>query len=252
MEASVRQPLEWRAGFRPGKSRYFFVALGVLFIAIAIAGFGPSFYEYFTGAFYFPPIVHVHGALMIGWLALYATQAGLASRRNLDLHRRLGVAATVLAPLLWSSMFVATIVAFKRHEPDGEMSFMTAVLLIQLGLIMLFPVFVTWGLLARRRAQWHKRMMTFASLILLQAAVDRMHWLPDEGLPMFWHHGLRLYILMIPLFVFDFVSLRRIHPATLICAGLTVAMHTIVSAYWADAGWNALARAFWIWIRGPA
>ena len=88
-----------------------------------------------------------------------------------------------------------------------------------------------------------------ATLVLLQSALDRMHWLPNEGLPMFWHYGLRLYILMIPLFVFDFVTLRRIHPATLTGSCLVVAMHAVVSFYWEHEGWNQVARGFWMWLR---
>lgn len=234
---------------RQGALRYFFVGYGVLFLFLSVIGFAPSFHQYFTGEYYFPPFVHVHGALMVGFLALYLTQAVLASRGNLRRHRKLGLAATVLGPAVWISMGVATIVAFRRNDPAGEFAFLTSVLLIQLGVMVLFPVFVTGGLLARRNPDWHRRLMTLASLVLLQAAVDRMHWLPDEGLPMFWHHGIRLYVLLIPLFIFDWLTLRRIHAATLIGTGLIVAMHAVVSYYWENEAWNQLALGFWLWVR---
>jgi hypothetical protein len=92
--------------------------------------------------------------------------------------------------------------------------------------------------------------MTLATFVLVQAALDRMHWLPDVGLPGFWETGLRGYVLLLlPLFAFDLSTLRRIHPATLIGAGLIIAMHGVVSFYWADEGWNQLARHAWMGLR---
>jgi hypothetical protein len=146
-------------------------------------------------------------------------------------------------------MGAVTIDALRRYDPN-KFGFIVKPLLIQLGSLTVFPVFVTLAVLARRQAGWHKRLMTLATFVLIQAALDRMHWLPNEGLPMFWHAGLRLYVLfLLPLFVFDMVTLRRIHPATLIGSAVIVAMHGVVSFYWADEGWNQVARGFWMWVR---
>ena len=42
---------------------------------------------------------------------------------------------------------------------------------------------------------------------------------------------------MIPLYAFDLLSLRRIHPTTILGTAVIVDMHAVVSAYWNDAGW---------------
>lgn len=228
--------------------RRFFVALGALFVAVVVVGFGPNVYGSFTGGRPIPAVVYVHGAIMLAWVALFAAQAAFAARGNLARHRRVGWAGAVLAVVAWISMGVATVVALKRFDPD-VFGFLVKPLLIQLAQMLMFAVFVAGAVLARRQAGWHKRLMTFATLALLQSALDRMDWLPNEGLPQFWHSGLRLYVLMIPLFVFDVATLRRLHPATLTGSALVVAMHAVVSAYWDDAGWNDLARSFWSWLR---
>src|SRR3546814_19969593 len=44
-----------------------------------------------------PCWVHLHGAAMLGWLALLIVQPTLVSRRNLVLHRRLGWVGAALA-----------------------------------------------------------------------------------------------------------------------------------------------------------
>ena len=240
---------ELTASCRPGRSRYFFVGLGALCILFVVVGFAPNLYKSFSGDIVIPPIVYVHAAIMMGWVVLYTVQASLAAHGNLRTHRRTGWAATVLAAAVWISMGVATIMALLRFDPD-KMPFLVKPLLIQLGTMAVFSVFIAWAVLARRHADWHKRLMTFATFALVQAALDRMDWLPNEGLPMFWHYGLRLYVLlMLPLFLFDIVTLRRIHPATLVGSGLIVAMHGVVSFYWADASWSQLARGFWLWLR---
>jgi hypothetical protein len=234
---------------RTGASRYFFVGIGTWCILLAIVGFLPSFQASFAGEFHIPPIVHIHGAIMMGWLVLYTTQAGFAKQGNLRRHRQMGWLATGWAAAVWISMGVATVTALLQYAPN-EAPFLVKPLLIQLGTMVVFPIFFIGAVLARRQAGWHKRLMTLATFVLVQAALDRMHWLPDMGLPGFWETGLRGYVLLLlPLLTFDLVTLRRIHPATLFGSGLIVAMHGVVSLYWADEGWSQLARHVWLWLR---
>ena len=232
-----------------GWPRHFFFGIGLFCILLAILGFAPSMVAYFIGEYHFPAIVHAHAVIMLGWLVLFTIQARLVQRGSLATHRRLGIATATWAVLVWLAMGVATIVALKRYDPD-EMAFLVKPLLIQLGTMVVFPAFVISAVIARRHAGWHKRLMALATFVLVQAALDRMHWLPNEGLPMFWHHGVRLYVLLLlPLAVFDIATLRRIHPATLTGAGVIVAMHGVVSFGWDNEGWNQIARGFWMWLR---
>lgn len=233
----------------PGVAHHFFVGIGAWCILLALVGFVPSFQAAFAGEFRIPPIVHVHGAVMMGWLLLYTAQAGLVTRGNLRRHRQMGWLATGWASAVWISMGVATVAALQQYTPD-EAPFLVKPLLIQLGTLVVFPVFFIGAVLARRQAGWHKRLMTLATFVLVQAALDRMRWLPDLGLPGFWETGVRGYVLLLlPLASFDLFTLRRIHPATLLGAGLIVAMHGVVSFYWADDGWNQLARHAWMGLR---
>jgi hypothetical protein len=229
--------------------QHFFVCMGAFCALLAIVGFGPALFKFFSGQGFIPPIVHVHGVIMMTWVLLYTAQATLVRRGNLGRHRQIGWGMIGLAALVWISMGTVTIVALQRFDPD-KFGYLVLPLLIQLGTMAVFPVFVAWAMLARREAAWHKRLMTFATFVLVQAALDRMHWLPNEGLPMFWHSGLRAYVLLVlPLWVFDFATLRRIHPATLIGTSIMVAMHAVISYYWTDEGWHQLARGFWLWLR---
>jgi hypothetical protein len=237
------------AGKRAGVLRWFFVILAGWCMALALSGFGPSFVQYLDGRSSFPPIIHFHGAIMMAWLVTYATQAVLAARADLRTHKKVGQLAVGVAGAVWLAMIVVTIVSLKRLDPTVY-QFLIPPLLVQAGAIVMFPIFVIWGYLWRRNAGWHKRMMTFATFTLVQAALDRMDLLPNQVAHGFLDSALRLYVLLIlPLIVFDFATQRRLHPATLVGGFVIIAMHAIIASLVGHPGWGAVANAFWTWLR---
>jgi hypothetical protein len=66
-----------------------------------MAGFARTYYLKFAfGTPALPWLLHVHGALMTSWFALFFVQVNLIAARRVVLHRRLGVAGAVLAGLI--------------------------------------------------------------------------------------------------------------------------------------------------------
>src|SRR5690606_984622 len=65
------------------RSRFFlYMAFG--FLAIALIGFSTTFFiPLARGTFSAPPIIHLHGALLFGWLFLFILQSSLIHRRSL-------------------------------------------------------------------------------------------------------------------------------------------------------------------------
>ena len=53
----------------------------------------------------------------------------------------------------------------------------------------------------------------------------------------------KLSLLLIPLFVFDVVSIKRIHPITLIGAGAILAAHTTINLLEGSPTWHNFAHA---------
>jgi hypothetical protein len=218
---------------RGGRWRYFFIALAVLYAVLAIVGFTPSF---FSGR-PIPPIAYAHGAIMCAWLALFITQTRLAAAGNLSRHREIGRMGAWLAVAIWISMIVAMVTGHIRYQPAID-SFLYDVLMVEIALIVLFAVFFTWGMLARAHAGWHRRLMALATLVLVQAGLDRMGWQPVPGPMLVW-------VLLVPFFVFDVVTTRRIHPVTLIGTALIVATHLTILFNWGSPRWHEFAhRAF--------
>jgi hypothetical protein len=240
---------ETPAGRRAGVLRWFFVILAVWCMALALSGFGPSFVRYLAGRSTFPPIIHFHGAIMMAWLVTYAAQAVFAARADLRMHKKVGPLAIGVAGAVWLAMVVVTVVTLKRLDPTVY-QFLVPPLLVQAGAIVMFPLFVGWGYAGRRNAGWHKRMMTFATFTLVQAALDRMDLLPNQEAHGFLDSALRLYLLLIlPLVAFDLATQRRLHPATVVGGFVIVSLHAIIAALVVNPGWSLVANAFWNWLR---
>lgn len=224
------QRLDMPAHQRRGRWRYFFVGLAVLYTLLSIIGFTPSF----VSGPPIPWVAYVHGALMAGWLALFLMQTRLAAAGQVSSHRELGRIGAWFAVAIWLSMVVAIVTAHLRFHPTLD-SFLYDVLMVELGVAVLFPVFFGWGILARGRPAWHRRLMALSTLVLVQAALDRMHWQPLPGPMLVW-------ILLVPFFVFDVVTTRRVHPATLIGAALIVAYHVTIILNWGNPAWHVFAQ----------
>jgi hypothetical protein len=77
--------------------------------------------------------------------------------------------------------------------------------------------------------------MALATLVLVQAGLDRMGWQPLPGPMLVW-------ILLVPFFVFDVATTRRVHPATLIGAALIIASHVMIIVNWGNPAWHAFAQ----------
>jgi hypothetical protein len=231
------------AASREGAMRWFMVGMSCWFIVVAIAGFTPSYMDYMAGAFPIDWLVHLHGAIMASWLGLFFTQTYLAATGRMSNHFALGLAGTALAGLVWAFMWIMNSHGFIGAKfPEQE--FLISVLLAQLEMTVLFPIYFLWGFLVRGTPDWHRRLMIFATAVTLQAAVDRMHWLPVLDLPLFWDHALRLYVIVLsPLYVFDLLTLGRLHRATLACTAIVFAAHAVVSALLLNEGWHAFIHA---------
>jgi hypothetical protein len=231
---SIEARRERPANRRQGAWRYFFVAIAVSYALVAIVGFGP---ELFRGPdLAHPLIAYIHGALMSAWLLLLIVQTSLAASGAVRWHRTFGLASIWLAAVMWASLGVVSVAQLSKFPYYDT-------LLVQLDTIVLFALFFVWGVLVRRDVSSHKRLLTLAALVLLPAAVDRMDWLPDFGFPNeYWPYAMRLDALIVPLFVFDFGTIKRIHPITLIGTGAILAGQMAIWVIMAIPAWHNFAH----------
>jgi hypothetical protein len=219
---------------------YAWAALGAA--AIVVAGFMPSYY--FKSLFTTPALpwlLHLHGAVMTSWFALFLLQTCLVQARRVRWHRRLGVLGGVIALLV---VVVGAIVAFhaaarevQAHTPDGPL--MVAILGFDCVNLPLFALLIGAGITLRSRSDFHKRLMVLATLTLLGPPIDRI---PIDFIQTNHLHTLWLAEAFILLCVgVDTISHRRLHPAfgwgaLLIIASFHLAFLGASSEWWIRLG----------------
>jgi hypothetical protein len=161
--------------------RVFYSGLAAIMAITVLVGFGPTYYlrSYFgatptvTGATSLSPLTQVHGALFTAWVLLFVLQTALIAQRHVAIHRRVGVAGTVLAAAM---VIVGTVTALagaaRGGAPDGVPA--TVFLIVPLTDMVLFAGFVTAAVLERRNREAHKRLMLLAYVSIIVAAVARL------------------------------------------------------------------------------
>jgi len=190
--------------------RMFFGIFTIVAILSVLGGFGRS-YSLRAGGPPLTPLVQFHAALFAFWMALFAVQVFLVSARRTDIHRRLGVVGTIVALAMLVAGYITAIVGARTgwtgpgnpRDTEEALNF----LVIPLGDLALFLLFIAPALYFRRQPETHKRLMVLAMIGgILPAAIGR---LPTP---------LSIAVAFALLFagpVYDRIVRKRIHPAFL-------------------------------------
>ena len=182
-----------RAGFI---DRWIYVFTAASFIVITLTGFIPDSIGKIAAVQAgqrppFPLVLHFHAVLMGSFLLLLLTQTILVATGRCALHRRVGIAAFVIAPALVIVGFILVPTIYSVYDfaqvaapavkaaMQQRLHALDNIMLLQLRIGLLFSLFLGIALSARgRNAGIHKRMMFLATAMALPAAIDRMDWLP--------------------------------------------------------------------------
>lgn len=162
-----------RAAARPPPSDRGIYVLWISWIALACAlGFGGDFSSYLSERPPPPLLLHVHAAAYVLWLLLVGAQILLVENSRVALHRRLGWVAAALAGLLVALGLAAALVAEARTagSPGAHPQFLA----LEFEELLSFSVLLAAGVVFRRRAGAHKRLMILATLALATAGFSRL------------------------------------------------------------------------------
>jgi hypothetical protein len=238
---------------------YVFTAAG--FIAVVLAGFIPSSLAKVAAVQAgerppFPLLLHMHAALMGSFLALLFAQTWLMATGRNEYHMRLGLLSMVIVPaivivgfLLVGSSYHQTWEALQSAPPEGRerllqaIRFMDNIRLLQLRIGILFPLFLFIALRERRgNAGLHKRMMILATAVAIPAGIDRIPWLPGTYPESALSSDLYMLLAVSPMFLWDVLRNRHIHPAYLIWMAVSLPFAVAVHGLWDTPWWHAAAR----------
>ncbi|MET0280461.1 MAG: hypothetical protein ABW278_04970 [Steroidobacteraceae bacterium] len=150
----------------------------------------------------------VHGLFCLAWMICFALQAQLVRTRNLRWHRQFGSAAFFIAAGVTLStlyVFVTVWTSWAQMSPEVRAN---RLLLPSYSLCVLFA----W--LQRRNPEWHRRLLYVGTLYMLDPVLARI---PPLSWSDFWFYSFMVAVwsgLFLSLFVYDWKTARRIHPAT--------------------------------------
>jgi len=169
------------------------------------------------GALNFPLIVHLHVLAYGAWLLLLAVQVWLVRTRRVAVHRRLGLAALVLLPLMLVLGPATAIsqIAHNPYMPDRWIAWLSVQFTNAVGSVAL----LTAGFLRRRDPAAHKRLMLMGTIAVTEPGFSRI-WAPllearwGEGyLPFYFSTYIGTFLLVLALGAYDLATRRRLHPA---------------------------------------
>lgn len=198
--------------------RTFFVAATLCLGAFVLIGFWRSYFHpgVFTASL--PSLlVHVHGALMVGWIVLVMCQVGLIASRKVRWHQRLGTAIAFWAAAIVIIGPPTAVLALRR--PGSGVDGM--VLFGDFAMILAFAILVALALLRRRTSAEHKRLMLLATATLMLPPLVRWPFAFMHDGPPIGTVGL-YFAVPLALVIYDLFTLRRVHRATLLGAALMV------------------------------
>lgn len=205
-------PIRTAASARRGE-HLFFIGMAIAIALTVFAGFARSYYlrSYFSSEA-LRPLLHLHGLVFTSWVVLLVTQTTLVAAHRVDLHRRLGIAGSVIAALMvLIGSVTAVIRAGEGFTPPGGPPPLVF-LAIPLGDMVVFASLVSLGIGFRRRPDLHKRLMLLATISLLPAPIARLPLsILSAGPPAFF--GLA-DLFLVPCLLFDLTTRGRLHRAT--------------------------------------
>ena len=234
--------------FRPNHpwDHNFFLIWVLLIWAGVLRGFVPEVIQHVVEHKKpFPPIIHVHGVVFVGWLALLTAQVLLVRTRRLQAHKRLGLLGAVLAAMM-VVVGPMTAVVMDRLEfgtPDDNTPF----LFVQMTDIAAFAMLAGAGLALRANAAAHKRLILLATLYISDAGFSRFLQGPiTESLgSSYWPYFAGLYLagnlLMLGIGVYDLITRRRLEPAYVVAMFGILAIEMVSVHFRLDPAWKLTA-----------
>lgn len=228
--------------------RRFFFLFSVALLVIVFVGFAPSFYlrplvaPTIPGMPAAPPLyVHIHGALMTTWYVLFVLQTGLVARGRRDWHRSLGIAgvavAAAIVPMGWfvTERSAPRIAALTGLGPSQliESFGLDAGLVRGVLALAVFAGCVAVAVWRRKQAATHGRLMLLAGVAASGAALAPTRiigavagtvlpsWLLAESVA--------VAAAVLALALYDWRTLRRIHPVTVVVGALLLSLVPLAS-----------------------
>jgi hypothetical protein len=260
-EAGPARPLGETTAIVRFIDRWLYVIMAALFVATALAGFVPASLFKVTAMqagerAWFPPVAHVHAALMGTWLLLLLLQAWLMATGRRAAHWKIGAAGLAVVPAM---VIAGAMLVIPTHEQlagalaaappaGGRFRLLSSpetasnILLAQLRMGIVFVASVAWALTVRRTNPGvHKRLMFLGTAALLPPAFARIAFLPNTMPDSPLGQDLYTLVWIAPMLLWDLYRQRAIHRAYWIWLSLFAPVSLALYWLWGHPAWLSLA-----------
>jgi hypothetical protein len=207
------------------RERIFFGSMTALLFASVLLGFARTYYLAGMVRAPLPSVtIHIHGAVFSLWFVLLVVQTALIPAGRVGWHRSLGLVSYGVAVLMVVLGVLAATDSLRRNFSIGPLDPSTSFALSVID-ISVFGVLIGCSYLARRKPDVHKRLVLYATLAMMGAAIDR--W-PFQAWGMQHSASPVIFTLfLLPPVAYDLISLHKIHRATIFGAGLVYLFHKL-------------------------
>lgn len=204
------------------RSRSFYVWVAGLCVFYAFGGFSTTYFMPMMGGTLreVTPAVHIHGILFFGWTLIFLLQSTLAARGEVARHRAVGMAGISIATAMVIFGLIVNFQFAAARLEDGAVDAARAYSLMFGGTISMlgFGTLFALAIVNLRQPEVHKRLMLFATCMILTAAVSRL-WRPVFGgdaaaVPILLVFA-TIDIILVAGLAHDWRRLGRIHGATI-------------------------------------
>ena len=151
-------------------------------LVVALIAFWPTYLSRVTSA---SGYTHLHALTATSWMLLLIAQPALVHARRLDVHRLLGRASYVIAPLVVVSM---VLLAHRNTSNVGLSDIDRLSVFVPLSLAVLFGLSYGLAIVTRRTMSLHARFMVCTGLTLVDpVGVRLLFWAnPTSSWPYQW------------------------------------------------------------------
>ena len=220
------------------RTHQFYIGITLFLCATVVTGFWRTYFgTLLTGGVTRPFVMHLHGAVFTGWMALLLLQVSLAAAGRVRAHRRVGKVGIAYGVLVLVMGCIVTIAAPVMHVQAGRWTpdAAAAFLLLPIGDMILWGAFFGAAMAYRHKPEIHKRLILAATVALAFAAVARL----NLALPIFF----ALWIApMAAAMGFDVLTRGRVHTVNGISTAV-MALAFIRIFFMESEAWLTIGRA---------
>jgi len=218
--------------------RIFFSFMPLLMLATVLFGFAKTYFMAGMVAAPLPnKLIHIHGAAFTLWMALLIVQTGLISAHRVKWHMKFGLFGFGLAVVMVVLGCTAAVDALHRGRGPLGLDPVTF-FVVPISSMLLFSVFIFFAYRWRRNAEAHKRLITIATISLMDAAVGRWPVAVLQAHPPL--QNVVPFAMLLMIVVYDAFSLHRVSRTTAWASALLVVVHLARVPLAMTHGWHVV------------